>query len=600
MTRKTTISFFDKLVALKQVLLFKPGYTGTIFVLGFLAALLEGLGLSFILPIIEIAQHPGDPAEEADGVMLGFVMAYEFIGVPFTLEYVIAGVALVMTVRFSLAFVNIWVRESLRQAYVRDLKTRAFQNALDARVRYFDTEGSDDILNAIVTQATYGGRVISTGVKFVEKVFLALVLIFIALYLAPLLTLMAGAILAVVLIVFRHVIEPGYSIGERVADANERIQESVQAGTQGIRDVKLFDHAGELMADFSTAMDAYVDAKVKVKRNQGALNQFYQLAAGLTMFFLIYLAIAFASMSIATLGLFLFIMFRLAPVLSAMNDRFYKLEGNLPHLVRTHRFIESLERQQDSLGGDEPVPQPITRIEFDGVEFGYDDEQVLEDISFEANRGEFVAFVGQSGAGKSTIASLLARLYEPTGGQLRANNRPIDEMNLDEWRSRIAYVRQDNFIFNESLRYNLHIAKADATPAEIERVCEIARIDEFVDELPNGLDTNLGDDGVQLSGGQRQRVAIARALLKDADVLVLDEATSNLDSTLEEEIQEAIESLRDQYITIAIAHRLSTVRNADRIYILEHGEIVEVGGHHELVAKDGTYAELYALQSHPG
>lgn len=594
---KDEISLHEKLAALRDVLLFKPAYTGAIFCIGIVAAVLEGIGLSFILPIIEIAQHPGDPAEEADGLMAAFVMVYEFLGVPFTLEFVIAGVALVMTVRFSLAFLNIWLREMLRQMYVRDLKTRAFESTLRARVSYFDREGSDDILNAIVTQATYGGRVISSGVKFVEKVFLALVFIAIALYLAPLLTLAAGVVLAIVLVGFRRVIESGYSIGDRLAEANERLQENVQAGTQGIRDVKLFDQVDPLLADFAQAIDNYVDANVRVKRNQGALNQFYQLAAGLTMFFLIYFAIAFASMSLAALGLFLFLMFRIAPVLSAMNDRFYHLEGNLPHLVRTQQFVDELEEQREPDSGEEHFSEPITRVSFDDIHFSYGDEKVLDGVSFQAERGEYVAFVGQSGAGKSTIASLLARMYEYDHGQITANGIPIDRIDMDHWRSKIAYVRQDHFIFNESLEYNLRIAKPDATRDEIDQVCRIARIDEYIDELPNGFETVLGDDGVQLSGGQRQRVAIARALLKDADVLILDEATSNLDSHLEEEIQQAIETTNHEYITISIAHRLSTVMNADRIYTLEDGNIVEVGDHGELVDRSGKYAELYSLQT---
>jgi subfamily B ATP-binding cassette protein MsbA len=590
------LSWREKLRAIEEVTTFKPTYTGLIVVVGMATAALEGVGLSFILPIVELAQQPSNPGTDADGVMLAFVRTYELLGIPYTIEYVILGVAAVMTVRYTLGFLNIWVREILRQDYVRYLQTQAFESALYAEVSYFDREGSDDILNAIVTQAVYGGRAIATGVQLLEKLFLATVFGAIAFVLAPQLTLLAALVLGTLLVVFRYVIEPGYIVGDRVAVANERIQRNVQAGTQGIREVKLFGITDEIFAKFSEALDTYVNASIKISRTEGALNQFYQLAAALVLFLLIYLALTVAALSLAALGLFLFTMFRLAPIISTLNNRAYTLEGHLPHLIRTQRFIDELERHREPADGDVMPPERVQRIEFDGVQFAYEDEAVLCDLSFSIEHGEFVAFVGQSGAGKSTIASLLARMYEPEEGEIRVDSTPIDEFDLDAWRSQVAYVRQNHFVFNDTLRYNLTLGKRDADSAELDRVCEIARVDEFFEDLPDGYDTILGEDGVQLSGGQRQRVAIARALLKDADILLLDEATSDLDSNLEDEIQHAIEKMDGEYTTIAIAHRLSTVKNADRIYTIENGRIAECGDHNELLTNDGTYSDLYQTQ----
>jgi subfamily B ATP-binding cassette protein MsbA len=590
------LSWREKLRAIEEVATFKPVYTGLIVVVGIATAALEGVGLSFILPIVELAQQPSHPGADADGVMLAFVRTYELLGIPFTIEYVILGVATVMTVRYTLGFLNIWVREILRQEYVRYLQTQAFENALHAEVGYFDREGSDDILNAIVTQAVRGGRAIATGVQLLEKLFLATVFGVIAFVLVSQLTLLAALILGTLIGVFRYVIEPGYVVGDRVAVANERIQRNVQAGTQGIREVKLFGIADEIFTEFSEALETYVDASVKISRTEGALNQFYQLAAALVLFLLIYLALTVASLSLAALGLFLFTMFRLAPILSTLNNRVYSLEGQLPHLIRTQRFIDELERHREPAGGGVMPPERVQRIEFDDVRFAYSDEAVLHDLSFTIERGEFVAFVGQSGAGKSTIASLLARMYGPEEGEIRVNGTPIDEFDLEAQRSKVAYIRQNHFVFNDTLRYNLTLGKRDADGAELDRVCEIARVDEFFEDLPDGYDTTVGEDGVQLSGGQRQRVAIARALLKDADILLLDEATSDLDSNLEKEIQHAIEKMDGEYTTIAIAHRLSTVKNADRIYTIEDGRIAECGDHDELLASDGAYSDLYQTQ----
>ena len=188
-------------------------------------------------------------------------------------------------------------------------------------------------------------------------------------------------------------------------------------------------------------------------------------------------------------------------------------------------------------------------------------------------------------------------MYDPDSGEIRANGVPINEYDLDEWREQVAVVRQQPFIFNDTLEANVTVGNRDATRQEVERVCEIAKVDEFLADLPNGYESQLGDDGVRLSGGQRQRVALARALLKDADFLVLDEATRELDSNLEREVQDAIESMDREYGIVAIAHRLSTVKNADRIYTVDDGEIIEEGTHGELLADDGEYAELYAIQS---
>jgi subfamily B ATP-binding cassette protein MsbA len=292
-------------------------------------------------------------------------------------------------------------------------------------------------------------------------------------------------------------------------------------------------------------------------------------------------------------------MFRLGPKASGLNSKFYRIENNLPHLVRTQEFIDELEQNSEPTDASEPVPDNVQTVKSDDVRFSYEgqNDEALSGVTFEFEKGEFIGFVGKSGAGKSTIISLLVRMYEPDSGEIRSNGRPIHEMDIDKWRSRIAVVRQDPYIFNGTLRYNLTIGNREVSEDELNRVTRIAKVDEFFEDLPDGYETHLGDDGVRLSGGQRQRVALARALLKDADVLVLDEATSNLDSNLEKEVQQSIENMERDYAMVGIAHRLSTVKNADRIYSVDAGEIVETGQHEELIDNDGRYAELYAIQS---
>lgn len=589
------ITWRAKLRALRRVAQFRPKLTLVIVVLGGATAFLEGVGLSFIWPILEVAQAD-EPITEGGGLLSVFLRAYDFVGIPFQLEYLILGVALAMTIRFTSSFLVAWLRSIVQISYETMLRTKAFDSAIEARVRYFDEEGSDDILNSIVTETRYSGRVIRAGVQALETAFLGLVYLSVMFYIAPRMALGALALLGGITYLLREVIEPAYTVGSRVATANERVQEKVQAGTQGIRDVKLFGLADEVFVAFDEWIGKYRESSIDLKRNNAAIQNFYDLAAALTLFALIYVGFTYSGLALGALGIFFLAMFRLAPLVSRLNSNVYDLEGNLSHLVRTQAFVEELDGRRESSGDADPGR--VSTIEFDDVRFSYtDEEQVLDDISFSVDRGEFIAFVGQSGAGKSTIVSLLARFYDPDAGEITADGTPIEEFDLRAWRDRIAVVRQQPFIFNDTLEGNVTVGNRDATREDVERVCEIAKVDEFVGDLPRGYESQLGDDGVRLSGGQRQRVALARALLTDADFLVLDEATSDLDSSLEKEVQASIEAMDRDYGMIAIAHRLSTVQNADRIYTVDKGKIAESGAHDVLLAEDGTYSTLYAIQS---
>ena len=501
-----------------------------------------------------------------------------------------------MTVRFTASFLVSWLKAILQQRYEQMLRSQAFGAALDAEVKYFDEEGSDDILNAIITETRYSGKVIRWAVQATETLFLVGVYAAVMLYISPFMTAFAGVLLGGITFLLRHVIEPAYTVGSRVAQANEQVQEAVQAGTQGIRDVKLFGLAGELEQSFTESIRQYTQSSINLARNEAAIRNFYDLAAALTLFSLIYIGFVYSGLALGALGIFFLAMFRLAPLVSRLNSQVYKVEGNISHLVRTHAFVDALAERSES-DGRQPIQQ-VSRVEFDNVWFSYDEgEPVLQGLSFSVEQGEFIAFVGHSGAGKSTIVSLLTRLYDPDRGEICADGVPISEFELSQWRDRVAVVRQDPYIFNDTLKNNVTVGNRSASRQEIERVCEIAKVDEFLEDLPNGYESQLGDDGVRLSGGQRQRVALARALLKDADFLVLDEATSDLDSNLEREVQSAIEAMDREYGIVAIAHRLSTVENADRIYTVADGQITEAGSHDNLIDNGGQYAELYAIQS---
>jgi len=249
--------------------------------------------------------------------------------------------------------------------------------------------------------------------------------------------------------------------------------------------------------------------------------------------------------------------------------------------------------------GAQPFAGLQKEILLDHVSFHYptDPTRVLRDIAIRIPRGRFIAVVGVSGAGKSTLVNLLTRLYDCTEGAIRVDGVDLRDLDLGTWNAKVAVVQQDTFLFHDSVMENLRFAKPEATREELERAADLAQAHEFIKSFPEGYDTFLLDRGVRLSGGQQQRIALARALLVDADLLILDEATSELDSRTELIIQKAIEDYRHGKTVFAIAHRLSTVRNADLIYVLEDGSLVEQGTHEELISARGVYWHLVEAQS---
>jgi ATP-binding cassette subfamily B protein len=236
-------------------------------------------------------------------------------------------------------------------------------------------------------------------------------------------------------------------------------------------------------------------------------------------------------------------------------------------------------------------------VEYDEVTFGYDDETIIEDVEFTVEGGETLALVGPTGAGKSTVLKLLLRMYDVDEGAIRVDGTDLREVTLPSLRQAIGYVSQDTFLFYGTVEENLRYGTFDASREEVIEAAKMAEAHEFITNLPDGYDTEVGERGVKLSGGQRQRISIARAILKDPDILVLDEATSDVDTETEMLIQRSLDSLTEDRTTFAIAHRLSTIKDADTIVVLEDGRIVERGTHQDLLANDDLYAHLWGVQA---
>jgi subfamily B ATP-binding cassette protein MsbA len=293
---------------------------------------------------------------------------------------------------------------------------------------------------------------------------------------------------------------------------------------------------------------------------------------------------------------YLTLAFNILTPAKAISKASYSVKNGL---AAAERVFEVLEVENEITSKENAVVKNTfeSDITIKNINFKYEDEKVLKDFSLQVKKGQTVALVGQSGSGKSTIANLLTRFYDVNEGTITIDGIKIQDMNLQSLRGLMGLVTQDSILFNDTIKANILIGKIDATDDEIIEALKIANAYEFVNELPNGIHTNIGDSGNKLSGGQKQRLSIARAVLKNPPIMILDEATSALDTESEKFVQVALENMMQNRTSIVIAHRLSTIKNADVIIVMKKGKIVEQGSHDELIALEGTYNKLVSLQS---
>lgn len=324
-----------------------------------------------------------------------------------------------------------------------------------------------------------------------------------------------------------------------------------------------------------------------------------QVIASIALAVVLYIASTPGMLEKLTAGVFINVVFCMVMLLkplkqlTTINNQFQK------GMAACSSIFEILDEQDEDDKGTLKIARAQGEIEFDDVTFTYPGKHspALSHVSFKAAPGQSIALVGRSGSGKSTISSLLTRFYSPQEGEIRLDGAPLNSIDLKSLRAQFAVVSQNVTLFNDTIANNIaYGAKQNVSREEIENAAKMAHVEEFLTNLPQGLDTVIGENGLMLSGGQRQRIAIARAILAQAPILILDEATSALDTESEKLIQDALETLQKRCTSIVVAHRLSTIENADCIMVVEQGQIIEQGKHQALLAKGGHYAQLHALQ----
>jgi ATP-binding cassette subfamily C protein len=367
---------------------------------------------------------------------------------------------------------------------------------------------------------------------------------------------------------------------------NQEMISRIMEQLDGVKEAKSYGIEAVQIGTFEETAEKTRRNLTDFTKLQSKTTLLYNIIAAVVISVLFYSSVVYLKIAPAALLIIIYVFARLWPSFTTLQNNFQNVIAMIPSFSALMELMENLDAHCETIYAEtnpEALPNDAS-VCFENVCFHYEDSDAFElkNLNFEIYARKITAFVGKSGAGKSTIIDLLIGLLKPTEGRITAGGKAIDENMLMQWRQGIAYVPQDPFLFNSTIRENLLRYTPGATDAEIKEALKLSAALEFIEKLPQGVDTVIGDSGVRLSGGERQRIVLARALLRKPRYLVLDEATSSLDNENEYRIQKAVESLSGKLTVVIIAHRLSTIRNADNIIVIEGGRLVE----------QGTYAEL--------
>jgi ATP-binding cassette subfamily B protein len=495
----------------------------------------------------------------------------------------------------ALNSLRIMVNNTFEQKVIYDIRSDLYEKIQRLPLRWFDTRRTGDVMTRVVEDVTNMERVLIDGIEQGLVSLLQVVGVGAFLFwLNP--TVAMWATLPVPLLAVGAWI---YSTKGRDRYRNQREASSdlnalLHDNISGIRQIKAYAAEKEELERFNQFSDLLRTANLRMMKWWAI----YSPSMSLLRMCGSVLVLSFGGMAVIRgelsngefISFFLFLSLFYEPIdrLNSLNQMV--LSGRAA-ADRVFEIMDTDDEIHASSGALLPA-QVNGHVRFDKVGFSYQDQPTLEDVCLEALPGQTVALVGPTGAGKTTILSLLARFYETSSGRITLDGQDLSVISKASLRDRMAYVTQEAFLFNGTVRENLQLAHRHATDETMWAALEAAYAAPFVRELPQGLDTNVGERGVKLSGGEKQRLSIARALLKNAPILLLDEATASVDSETERLIQQALDHLMKDRTSFVIAHRLSTIQNADRIYVLDGGRVVEEGTHTDLLLREGKYAEL--------
>lgn len=486
------------------------------------------------------------------------------------------------------------------QLAITNMRMRVQRHIERLPISYFDSTQSGQLISRIMNDAEGIRNLVGTGLgQIIGGVVTAGIAISVLFYLNWQLTLAT----IVVLLIFGGVLMYAFKVlrpifrerGEISAEVTGRLGESLG----GIRIVKAYTAEKREELSFTRGAHRLFRNIAKTVTGVSAISSFSSVVIGAVAVVMIVIggnAVQAGTMTLGDFLMYISFTFLLALPVIELTSVGTQITEALAGLDRI-REVMAMTTEDESDSTKKPLLNADGTIEFENVKFEYDkDVPVLKGVSFLSEAGSTTALVGSSGSGKSTILSLVLNFIQPTTGKVKIDGFDLQDVRLRDYRRHLGVVLQDNFLFDGTIFDNIRFSNPGANLETIKEVCKVANADEFIEKFPNGYETIVGERGVKLSGGQRQRIAIARALLADPRILILDEATSSLDSESEALIQEGLNRLRQGRTTFVIAHRLSTIRSADQILVVEAGEIVERGSHEELITMNGRYKQLYDKQ----
>lgn len=487
-----------------------------------------------------------------------------------------------------------WVARSV----VKALRQKVFLHIVRLPASYYDEATSGQLLSKILYDVEQVAQVSADALTdFVQNTCLVIGLLIVMMVICWQLSVMFLLTIPFIGILVNFTNKRVRRISHKVQKTMGEVTEIAAEVIEGYRVVRIFGSEQYEVNKFNqaTEMSRRNDMKVAFSKAINVSGVQCIIALGIAM--IIFASIKLATVIVVTAGSFLAIIAAMLQLIKPMKT-LTTLNATIQRgLAGAESVFSLLDQVGESDEGRVFQQKARGEIRFSQVSFAYRlGQMVLHDVDFCINAGETVALVGHSGSGKTTIASLLPRFYDVTCGKILLDNIPINELSLSSLREQISLVSQHVTLFNDTLANNIAYGRFDVGREQIIAAAKFAYADEFIKTLPQGYDTRVGENGVLLSGGQRQRIAMARAILKDAPILILDEATSALDSESERYIQEALEKLMKNRTTLVVAHRLSTIKGADKIIVMQQGRIVEQGNHQQLLSMDGHYAQLHRIQ----
>lgn len=490
---------------------------------------------------------------------------------------------------------RIMVNNTFEQKVIFDIRSDLYEKIQRLPLRWFDTKRTGDVMTRVVEDVTNMERVLIDGIEQGLVALLQVLGVGVFLFiLNPTVALWATLPVPLLAVGAWFYSTKGRDRYKNQRDASSDLNALLHDNISGIRQIKAYAAEREELARFNRFSDLLRRANLRMMKWWALYSPGMSLLR-MTGYVLVLAfggrAVMDGTLSLGSFtGFLLFLSLFYEPIdrLNSLNQMI--LSGR----AAADRVFEIMDTD-DEVNANHGAELPADlrgHVRFENVSFSYQNQPTLENVTLEAKPGQTVALVGPTGAGKTTILSLLARFYETTSGRITMDDIELSSLSKASLRDRMGYVTQEAFLFNGTVRENLQLAKRDASDEEMWNALEAAHASPFVKELPQLLDTNVGERGVKLSGGEKQRLSIARSLLKNAPILLLDEATASVDSETERLIQSALDHLMKNRTSFVIAHRLSTIQNADVIYVLDGGKVIEQGTHNELLARNGKYAEL--------